>query len=68
VEAAAARNADSELNGPLLHTPEHIQAEVGKYSGRQKASVSVVQTYQKFIQKGDQRPVEAFGDVSENSN
>ena len=67
MEAAAAGNAHSELHCSLLHAPDQVQAKVGEDTSGQEPSVAVIKRYEKFVEEGDQRPVEAFCDIAENT-
>lgn len=67
MEAAATRNTHSELHCSLLHTPDQVEAKVGEYASGQESSVAVVKRYEKFVEEGDQRPVEAFCDIAEDT-
>lgn len=67
MEAAAAGNAHSELYCSLLHAPNQVQAKVSEYASGEESSVAVIERYEEFIKEGDQRPVEPFRNISENT-
>lgn len=67
MEAAAAGNTHSELHCSLLHAPNQVQAKVGENSGGKEASVAVIKRYEKFVEEGDQRSVEPFCYIAENT-
>lgn len=68
VETAAAGNTDTELDRPLLHTPQHVETKVGIDTSGQETSVLICQTDEKLIHEGDQGESQrTFGDVTEDA-
>lgn len=67
MEAAATGNAHSELYCSLLHAPNQVQAKVGENASGEESSVAVIERYEEFVKEGDQRPVETFRDIAENT-
>jgi hypothetical protein len=67
VETAQTGYAHTELHCPLLNAPQDVQAEIREDTRGQKTSVAVVEPDKQFVQEGNERTVEALGDIAEYS-
>jgi len=68
MEAAAARNSDSEFDSSLLNTPEHVQTEIREKASGKETCIAIIKTNEKLIEERNQRSTQSsLGDIAENA-